>query len=619
MKCKKCTVRHILSGCNFSLNSGRWKFRDDTILRTFLILLEGLIESKKSRGNTNAPFIKFVGPGHESKGRSKRSFGLLDKAKDWFLLADIGSTQLVFPPEIFPTSERPDIVLYSIKTKTVILIELTAGCEERHNENHASKTEKYNNLVEEIRSNGWVCHFFAIEVGARGFNSTHVRFCLKSLGFLPRFVKDMLGKLSHASLQASYQIWLAHGDRVWTPPLVEWKSRLPKPSFPPAMFPCTARPQSGTSALQHSVLPSVYISGSNPGEIDFVISRESSTNTGSKLPATPQLPASEPTITRSQKTLYSSTTQNVVSSCTSTSVVRVSQIAFRRPQLGLENLGNTCYANAILTCLFPFPELWDFPSLSPLHQSMRAVLMIMNTQPRNPSKAPPHKPTNFLKSIAFHISNARGKPFRYWQQHDAAEVLGYVLQELSKVRNAQQLLTSSFRHSYRCQVCLTSIPEPLVNHPGEQILHLEVWESVASSLSKMLSGDMVTRNCRPCGHDQEFFHQLTFTNLPQVLIVRLQRAQFNVLNGAHRVGNAVTCERQLSIGSGIGEGILPTNYQLMAVIHHLGESPTSGHYTATLIKHRTNQMWNYNDGSVIPVKGFDERSAYFLFYKKEVV
>ena len=118
---------------------------------------------------------------------------------------------------------------------------------------------------------------------------------------------------------------------------------------------------------------------------------------------------------------------------------------------------------------------------------------------------------------------------------------------------------------------------------------------------------------------QEFFHQLTFTNLPQVLIVRLQRAQFNVLNGAHRVGNAVTCERQLSIGSGIGEGILPTNYQLMAVIHHLGESPTSGHYTATLIKHRTNQMWNYNDGSVIPVKGFDERSAYILIYKKEVV
>ena len=242
--------------------------------------------------------------------------------------------------------------------------------------------------------------------------------------------------------------------------------------------------------------------------------------------------------------------------------------------------------------------------------------MIMNTKPRNPSKASPHKPTIFLKLIASHISNVQGQPFRYVRQHDAAEVLGYVLEEVSKERNIHQLLASSFLHSYRCQVCLHSLPEPASGYPGEHILHLEVWESVASSLSKMLSGDIVNRHCDSCGSNQDFSHQLTFTDLPEVLIVRLQRAQYNVLNGAHRIGDRVTCERQLSIGSGQG-GQLPTRYQLMAAIHHIGESPSRGHYTATLVNPGTSQMWEYDDGIVTRVRRLDESSAYILFYKRD--
>ena len=114
--------------------------------------------------------------------------------------------------EIFATSDRPDVVIYSRSKKIVILIENTSGCEENHSERHAWKIEKYKDLVGAIQSAGWSCHFFAIEVGARGFNSTHVPFCLKSLGFPPKSVKEMLKKLGYTALQASYQIWLAHDD-----------------------------------------------------------------------------------------------------------------------------------------------------------------------------------------------------------------------------------------------------------------------------------------------------------------------------------------------------------------------------------------------------------------------
>ena len=68
-------------------------------------------------------------------------------------MADIGSVQLVFPHFIHTTSERPDVVLYSVQTKTVILIENTSGCEENQPDNHIPKLSKYSDLVEAIEAN----------------------------------------------------------------------------------------------------------------------------------------------------------------------------------------------------------------------------------------------------------------------------------------------------------------------------------------------------------------------------------------------------------------------------------------------------------------------------------
>ena len=109
-------------------------------------------------------------------------------------------------------------------------------------------------LVGAIESAVWRCHFFAIEVGARGFNSTHIPFCLKSLGFPPKFVKEMLKKLSCTALQASYQIWLAHDDVGWKPPAIKWKSNVPPVPQPPTPIP--SKSPTVTSKLATKTLPS---------------------------------------------------------------------------------------------------------------------------------------------------------------------------------------------------------------------------------------------------------------------------------------------------------------------------------------------------------------------------
>ena len=151
------------------------------------------------------------------------------------------------------------------------------------------------------------CHLFAIEVGARGFNSTSVPYCLKSLGFPPKSVKKMLSKLSQAALKASYCIWLARDNKEWTPDVIEWEPAaktvfaVPKPPKQPTVVP-SARSPTGV----------VAVTAPHPRETVL-----------------PNVSASQP----------------------------IPKVVFRKPP-GLMNIGNTCYANAIIQCLFSLPELW---------------------------------------------------------------------------------------------------------------------------------------------------------------------------------------------------------------------------------------------------------------------
>jgi len=54
----------------------------------------------------------------------------LSKATDWNLLVDLPGHNYIFPPEIYSTSERPDIVIWSISLHRAYLIELTCPAEE---------------------------------------------------------------------------------------------------------------------------------------------------------------------------------------------------------------------------------------------------------------------------------------------------------------------------------------------------------------------------------------------------------------------------------------------------------------------------------------------------------
>ena len=105
---------------------------------------------------------------------------------------DFDAANILFPPEIFATSERPDIIIWSPSRKKVILIELTCPAEEGIANARSRKLLRYNDLVEQISE--WDCTLRTVGVGVRGFVAFSTRRCMRSLGLkatkLRRFLLD---------------------------------------------------------------------------------------------------------------------------------------------------------------------------------------------------------------------------------------------------------------------------------------------------------------------------------------------------------------------------------------------------------------------------------------------
>ena len=92
------------------------------------------------------------------------SSGLLATARDWEPKVDLGK-QLKFPEAVAKTTLRQDIVLTSVASKQVILLELTVPWEDRLEEANERKRAMYSELVEECQNNGWQTRCEPIEVG----------------------------------------------------------------------------------------------------------------------------------------------------------------------------------------------------------------------------------------------------------------------------------------------------------------------------------------------------------------------------------------------------------------------------------------------------------------------
>lgn len=91
--------------------------------------------------------------GEKPQAQSILAACLLSSASDWELRVDLGR-QLKFPEYVTPTSLRPDLMLTSVSSKQVLVLELTAPWEDRMEEVNEHKRLKCNKLMEECWRRG---------------------------------------------------------------------------------------------------------------------------------------------------------------------------------------------------------------------------------------------------------------------------------------------------------------------------------------------------------------------------------------------------------------------------------------------------------------------------------
>ena len=211
---QKCTVNHVLSCCRLgALVQGRYRYRHDCVLRVIGHHIALLIKGVKG---TSGEWVHFVveGASDGTRGRARRSAGVLRSADDWVLLLDLGK-QLRFPEHIAQTSLRPDVVLYSAFSKMVVMVELTVPGEARFAVSQERKLDRYQDLKVDCERNGWKVVLLAVEVGARGYVAHSFVSGMKRLGFFGRSLKRVVEEAGNEALRTSFWIWFMREEKEW--------------------------------------------------------------------------------------------------------------------------------------------------------------------------------------------------------------------------------------------------------------------------------------------------------------------------------------------------------------------------------------------------------------------
>ena len=262
--CKeKGTLKHILCGCWIALKEepqSRITWRHDSIL---LAIFRGVMDriqeaNAQPRQEDALPPIKLksvetLNGDSLVSNASGNSFTapakptplkcVLEKATDWQVQFDINEEGQVkdrnFPPEIAVVTgegSRPDGVIWSMESKTVIWIELTSPWETNMPKQHDYKINRSNQLAIDLREGKyfgvkWTVLPFYVEIGARGAvhdldscNMGYNRMCSK-LGFTGKARKRLTKAVQMAAVHASHFIFLCRFHKKWEPQrlLDTWK------------------------------------------------------------------------------------------------------------------------------------------------------------------------------------------------------------------------------------------------------------------------------------------------------------------------------------------------------------------------------------------------------------
>ena len=138
-KCDQMIRVPFLNACPVALHQGRYTWRHNSVLSAIRHRLNTFWEQRSTKlaaqatvsTKEKARYIQYVRacqrvptPNHVMQRKPLASQAILPQPNDWTFLYNLEG-QLQFPIEAVITSLRPDVVLLSRSSKTIILLELT--------------------------------------------------------------------------------------------------------------------------------------------------------------------------------------------------------------------------------------------------------------------------------------------------------------------------------------------------------------------------------------------------------------------------------------------------------------------------------------------------------------
>ena len=648
IKCSLCgnlnpTLKHILNGCIVALKQGRYTWRHDDILQRMAEQLKSLLEKVNSTKVVSPSikdrFVVFVKPGEKvKKGKGTYKSGMLFTANDWILDFDNSYDPLIFPHHITQTSLRPDLIIFSNSTRQVILIELTVPAEDNITQRHSDKEDKYAKLVDDIGMNHWKGHIFAVEVGSRGYVAKSFSYALRKLGMAQEAIKKVTRSVGLICLRDSYSIYLSRKNEIWRP----WETK-----HPVSKGKCSPEKEENnieknnfcgfeeveTLAVHEKnkrklcILRKEDISiPQGNKEVEIVATRKSTTKRCAYLKAPPNVRQnSRPPNLPCNKGLH----------CKS----------------GLKNLGNTCYMNSIIQCLYYTTPLVKYFEDGEHCKDINPKSVYHGRVAREISEVFAALGSGSYNCVSVQeFKTAMGtlhQPFQGYNQHDSHEFLmlflnwlhedlrrevppknydntpDHTVAEISQ-KNAngdgQSIVTSLFQGEHRCRViCDACFHESLIFEPFT-IITLSLPPKGGCTLEDLLQhyyeDSKVEYICPECRKTGTGTRKIDIWRVPPVIILHFNRFEYEV--SARKKQNMISfpLEKLSFINHTAEEHKEIAVYNLIGVSNHFG-TMNGGHYTSFCKSYAEKVWYNFNDQNVtkLTTSKVNTSAAYLLFYE----
>jgi len=265
---------------------------------------------------------------------------------------------------------------------------------------------------------------------------------------------------------------------------------------------------------------------------------------------------------------------------------------------GFVNMGNTCYLNALLQVLVHSESV---------RNSYDSFLLPNDESPLSLAERT-HNEFGLLVRQQWDVSGGAISPSRFFallEQFDSTffrEGAGQDAHEafmslLAAVENPRKVsLTNLFRFAVMkdCTSC-----EAKLTVENQVIIPLEENGNILS-ISSGVAGRFESLDGVRCDDEVQRIH-----SYPKLLLVVIHRSN----SVGQKIHTRVLLDRRLTFGT--------RNYQLMGVVHHVGNCLHSGHYTADFY-HSEDERWYHADDSTVETlrhSHLESRTAYILLYE----